>query len=200
MLPFAAGFWAVLPAFEALLVPPAFRGPFAAHAAILIPAFLAYAFIQYALNPVFQLARRTGPVVVAAVAALAVDAVCLAMLPGLLGKLGVAAAQLAALTGALALIGLAAIRSGGLRWPWRDLGASLLATGLMLLAIWPLRSVPPALALPGAILGGALVYGALAYALDIAAMRGLAQQTLARWRKLAAPEAVTAQSSPGAAE
>ncbi|HKH35266.1 MAG TPA: hypothetical protein VKA80_14090 [Beijerinckiaceae bacterium] len=62
-------------------MPAAYRGAFASYTTILIPALFAFALIQYALNPVFQLKRRTGPVVVAAFVALATDAGLLLVLP-----------------------------------------------------------------------------------------------------------------------
>jgi O-antigen/teichoic acid export membrane protein len=86
LLPLAAGYWLVLPALEALIVPAAYRGAFASYTTILIPAVFAFALIQYALNPVFQLKRRTGPVVVAAFVALATDAGLLLVLPAIFGR------------------------------------------------------------------------------------------------------------------
>ena len=179
VLPFAAGFCVILPAFEALVVPAAFRGSFATYSAVLIPALLALSLIQYALNPVFQLSRRTRPVVAAALAALAVNAAALAVLPGVLGPIGVAFAQLAGLATALACLGLAAQRAG-LRLPGRDLLTCVLATAIMVAAILPLRNIAPALALPAAVALGALVYATLAYAFDIAGLRGIIRARLRR--------------------
>jgi hypothetical protein len=79
LAPLAAGFFAAMPAFEALLVPPAFRGSFARLTSLLLPGILAYCLVQFALNPVFQIARRTGPAVAAALLALGVDAGALAL-------------------------------------------------------------------------------------------------------------------------
>jgi O-antigen/teichoic acid export membrane protein len=188
LLPLAAGFWAVLPAFEALLVPQAFRGAFSAYTTLLIPAFVAFALIQYALNPAFQLRTRTAPAVLAAFAGLAVNAALLPVLPKVMGPVGVAAAQLAGLVLGAILLGMLAIRSGGLKLPWRDLGLAALATAAMTAAVLPLRAIePPALALALAAGLGLTVYAALAYALDIASARTLVRLRLGRLRSLPAP-------------
>ena len=181
LLPLAAGFWAVLPAFEALLVPRDFRGAFSAYTTLLIPAFVAFALIQYALNPVFQLRKRTAPAVLAAFAGLAVNAVLLPVLPKVMGSVGVAAAQLAGLVLGAVLLGALAIRAGGPRLPWRDLGLAALASAVMTAAVLPLRGIgPPALALALAATLGVVVYGALAYAFDLASVRTLLRSRLDR--------------------
>jgi O-antigen/teichoic acid export membrane protein len=188
LLPLAAGFWAVLPAFEALLVPQAYRGAFAAYATVLIPAFTAFALIQYALNPVFQLKKRTGPAVLAAFVGLAANAALLLVLPSALGTIGVAAAQLAGLILGAALLAALAVRSGGLKLPWRDLGLAAVAAAVMTAAILPLRGIgPPALALALMAALGVTIYGALAYALDIASARAQLRFRLARARAVPVP-------------
>jgi O-antigen/teichoic acid export membrane protein len=188
LLPLAAGFWAVLPAFEALLVPQAYRGAFGTYASVLIPAFTAFALIQYALNPVFQLKKRTAPVILAAFVGLAANAALLPILPPALGPAGIAAAQLAGLVLGAALLVVLAVRSGGLRLPWRDLGLVAGATAVMTAAVLPLRGIdPPALALAAAVGLGVLVYGGIAYLLDIALLRTAVQGRLARPRAIAAP-------------
>jgi O-antigen/teichoic acid export membrane protein len=187
LLPLAAGFWAVLPAFEALLVPQAFREAFSAYATLLIPAFVAFALIQYALNPAFQLRTRTAPAVLAAFAGLAVNAALLPVLPKVMGPTGVAAAQLAGLVLGAILLGALAVRSGGLMLPWRDLGLATLATTVMTAAVLPLRGIgPPALALALMATLGLTIYGALAYALDLASARTLLR-TRFRPRPVPAP-------------
>ena len=170
LLPAAAGLWLILPALEALLVPAAFQGRFQEHVVWLIPATLLFALAQYALNPAFQLQRRTGPVIVAALTALGADAVLVAILPSWLGSVGVAVAQAAGFAAALAVITAQAARSGALRLPWRDLARAVAATGLMVLPLLPLRGsgvlvlllVPPL---------GAVTYAAAALALDLAGCR-----------------------------
>jgi O-antigen/teichoic acid export membrane protein len=188
LLPLAAGFWAVLPAFEALLVPQAFRGAFSAYTTLLIPAFVAFALIQYALNPTFQVRTRTAPAVLAALVGLAANAALLPVLLKIMGPTGVAAAQLAGLVlGAIFLAALA-VRSGGLKLPWRDLGLMALATAVMSAAVLPLRGIgSPALALALAATLGVTVYAALAYALDLASARTLLRARLDHARPVPAP-------------
>jgi O-antigen/teichoic acid export membrane protein len=172
LAPFAAGLWLVLPAIEALIVPAAFRGPFAAYMNWFLPGFLAFALIQYALNPAFQLRRRTGPVVAAAVVALALNGALLAVLPGRMGPMGVAAAQLAGLAAAAAIVaGLA--WCSGLRLPWRDLGLVTVAVAAMVAAVLPLRGLDPVPLLAAAVPAGIAVYGGLAVLFDVAGLRGL---------------------------
>jgi O-antigen/teichoic acid export membrane protein len=188
LLPLAAGFWAVLPAFEALLVPQAFRGAFSAYTTLLIPAFVAFALIQYALNPAFQLRTRTAPAVLAAFAGLAVNAALLPILPNVMGPTGIAAAQLAGLVLGAILLGALAVRSGGLRLPWRELGCAALTTAVMTAAVLPLRGIdPPALALALAAILGLIVYGALAYVLDLASARTLLRARFGRAPAVPAP-------------
>jgi O-antigen/teichoic acid export membrane protein len=178
----------VLPSLEAVLVPAAYRGAFASYTTILIPALLGFALIQYALNPAFQLRRRTGPVVLAAGVALGVDAALLLALPASLGPKGVALAQLGGLACAAALFVVLAVRSGGLRLPWRDLALAAAATTAMAVAVLPLQNVePPALALAASVAAGAIVYAVLSYALDLAGLRGFLRARATRLRGAPAP-------------
>lgn len=187
LLPFAAGFWLALPAFEALIVPQAFRGAFAAYTALLIPTFLAFALIQYALNPLFQLHRRTGPVVVAGLVAIAADAGLMLILPGLMGPTGAAAAQLGAMLCALATVAVLALRLTKTAPPWRDLALSCVATAVMTATLTPLRDLAPALAVPLLGVLGATIYGAFVAVFDIASLRTLARARLRRKNGMTAP-------------
>ncbi|MBL7309430.1 lipopolysaccharide biosynthesis protein, partial [Escherichia coli] len=63
LAPCAVGFWAVLPALQGLVVPDAYRGPFETYSTVLMPGLFCLAMMFYALNPVFQIRRRTLPVV-----------------------------------------------------------------------------------------------------------------------------------------
>lgn len=173
LFPVAAGFWLVLPSFEALVVPEAFRGSFAGYMALLIPALLALSLVQYALNPVFQLRKATGAVTAAALAALVVDAGLVPVLAARFGPLGVAAAQAGGFVVAALVLTLLASRAT--RLPWRDLALAAVATAVMTAALWPLRALPTGigqLALMAA--AGGSIYAALALAFDIAGARTLA--------------------------
>lgn len=187
LLPFAAGFWLVLPAIEALIVPQAFRGAFAAYTTLLIPTFLAFALIQYALNPLFQLHRRTGTVVLGGVVAVAVDAGLMLVLPGLMGPTGAAAAQLGAMLCALVAVAILAVRLAPKILPWRDLGLSGAVSAAMALALSPLRHHDPILALPLIGLGGAAMYATSVAVFDIASLRTMIRARLSRARAIAAP-------------
>ena len=78
LLPAVAGYFAMGPTFEALVVPTAYRGEFGPIALALAPGLLCYGALVVAVNPVFQLAGRTWPVTVAAVIALLTDLCLLA--------------------------------------------------------------------------------------------------------------------------
>ena len=87
LAPMMAGFIAMMPTFETLLVPSAFHGEFARLGVEFAPGFLAFCVISSALNPVFQLGRTTWPVTIAALAALVVDLGLLAFAPAPLDRL-----------------------------------------------------------------------------------------------------------------
>ncbi|MDB5557595.1 MAG: teichoic acid transporter, partial [Enterovirga sp.] len=166
---------------EALFVPAAFRGQVAPAMMLAVPTFAAYALVQYALNPWFQIRRRTGPVIGAALFALAVN-VGLFALPARLDASGVALVQLAGFTAGLLATGALALILGA-SLPWRDLVLSVLAAGLMGGILWPWRdALPPVPGLVCQALAGAALYGAAALAFDIAGARSLAAALARRIR------------------
>lgn len=73
LAPLAAGYMAMAPTFEALLAPSAYRGDFARLSLELAPGFVAWCAISSMVNPVFQFAKRTWPLTIAALIALATD-------------------------------------------------------------------------------------------------------------------------------
>ncbi len=173
ILPSAAGVWAVLPALEAIVVPDAFRGHFTTYLLPMLPGFVAFAAMNYALNPVFQIRRRTMPVIVAALCGALVNALALLALSGPLGGYGIAVAQTLGFLAAFGLLAnLALTGPARITLPWRDLATASLATVAMAAAVWPLRTLAPWLALPACIGTGVIVYGALVWLLDIAGLRG----------------------------
>ncbi|GJD99116.1 oligosaccharide flippase family protein [Methylobacterium isbiliense] len=174
LLPTAAGFWTVSPALEAVAIPPAYRGHFTAYLAPLLPGFLATALLLFGLNPVFQIRRRTRPVIVAALIGLAANALAIAGLTGPFGAFGIAAAQSLGAVAALAYLGWRALRGPErLRLPLADLVGAVLATGLMTAALLPLRGLPPWLSLAASVPLGAALYAGLAWRFDIAGLRGV---------------------------
>ncbi|GEP03454.1 polysaccharide biosynthesis C-terminal domain-containing protein [Methylobacterium oxalidis] len=181
LLPCAVGFWAVLPALQALVVPEAYRGPFAAYALLLLPGLFCLAMMNFALNPVFQIRRRTMPVIAASVLGLAVNGAGLLVLPPLMGPAGIALAQTAGL--AAAFLGLALRALAGperLRLPWREIAAAAAACLVMGLALAPFRALPPATALALCVPLGAAIYGALVWIFDIAGLRGAVEERFRR--------------------
>lgn len=179
-LPVAAGLFAVLPAFEALFIPAAYRGAFQAHFALMLPAFLALTVTQAALNPVFMIAQRTLAVTLAAAAGVAANGAVLWLAQGADSPRWYALGVLAAFGVIFAITLIASLRVAPARPPARDTALVLLATGLMLAAIWPLRALlPPLPGLLAMTVLGAAVYGAVLLAGDVAGLRALA---LARLR------------------
>ncbi|ACA16256.1 membrane protein involved in the export of O-antigen and teichoic acid-like protein [Methylobacterium sp. 4-46] len=181
LLPCAAGFWLVAPAVEAIVVPEAFRGHFAHYTLLLLPGLFAGALMNFALNPIFQIRRRTRPVIVAALIGAGVNGLGGLALARAFGASGIAAAQSLGLMAAclfLALRGLTGPRR--LRLPLRDLAASLAATGLMVAAVLPLRGLGPWPALGASVAAGAAVYGAAVWIFDIAGLRAAVAPRLRR--------------------
>jgi O-antigen/teichoic acid export membrane protein len=173
ILPAAAGLWLCLPSLEALIAPAAYRGPFSAYLAPMLPGLAAFTLMMYAVAPIFQIAKRTAPMVVAALAALGAQATLIAFLPRVGGGHWLALAQ----SGALVVgLGVALLFAWAARPQWpraRDLLGALAATGAMALALWPLGAHAPGVTLLAAQAAlGAAVYGALAWIFDIARLRG----------------------------
>ncbi|MGX9983662.1 polysaccharide biosynthesis C-terminal domain-containing protein [Methylobacterium fujisawaense] len=180
LAPCAVGFWAVLPALQGLVVPDAYRGPFETYSTVLMPGLFCLSMMFYALNPVFQIRRRTLPVVAAALVGLAVNGAGLLILPDRMGGVGVALAQTAGLAAAGLWLGWRAL-TGAERivLPWGEIGVAALACAAMGLALAPFRHLPPATALAVLVPAGTALYGALVWIFDIA---GLRRQVLARLR------------------
>jgi O-antigen/teichoic acid export membrane protein len=173
LLPALAGVWLVLPSFEALIVPAEFRGAFSNALSLLMPGFVAYGLMTFALAPAFQIARRTWPVIAAAAIACLTDAAILAWPPRVWSLDMLALAQTGALVaGFVALVALSPMARP--QWPrLRDVSGILVATLAMIAAVSPLRAMEPGIgALLAQSLCGALVYGALVLAFDIAGLRG----------------------------
>ena len=170
--PTMTGVWLVLPSFEHLVVPPEFRGPFAHFLGLMLPGFACYALIHFAVHPIFQIRKKTMPLILAGAAASAAN---LGLIFGLPQSSD--ATQFAyALTGALGLglsllVLMAAL--GRTRWPHaKDIGVTALGTAAMVLALLPLRSMTPGL--PALVLQaglGVLVYGCFVFAFDLAGLR-----------------------------
>ncbi len=187
LLPCAAGFWIVLPAFQALVVPEAYRGPFAAYAGVMIPGFFCLAMMNFALNPIFQIRRRTLPVIAAAGLGLGVNGLGLWLLPRLFGPEGIALAQTAGLAAATAMLALRTLTGAErLHLPWWDLLAAVTGTAAMVLCLVPLRDLDPVQALALCLPLGMLLYAAFVCLFDIAGLRSLVLGRFAKARHVPA--------------
>ena len=63
ILPACVGIWLVLPSLQALIVPQQYRGPFGQLLTLMMPGLFFFALILYAINPIFQIAKRTAPLI-----------------------------------------------------------------------------------------------------------------------------------------
>lgn len=173
LLPACTGLWLVLPSFEVAAVPPEFRGPFAADLRLLLPGLFCYGLIFFAAHPVFQIERRTLPLVVVGAVAAAANLLFIAMLPAGAEAAAFAAAQVGALAVALLTLcawGWAAVRPA---WPpGRDLAGAAAATAAMAAVIRLLPAGAPSLpALALQVCAGVAVYGAAAWTFDLCGLR-----------------------------
>jgi O-antigen/teichoic acid export membrane protein len=172
ILPTGVGLWLVMPSFEALIVPEAFRGPFAHYLTAMLPGLVAYALLQYAISPIFQIAKRPTPMIIVALAACGADGLLILSLPRGADGLWLAQAQSGAQVVGL-LTGIALAVAARPHWPgWRDLASLALATAVMAFIVMPLRAHAPGVTALAAQVGlGLASYAALAYLLDIGKIR-----------------------------
>ncbi|MGL4439645.1 MAG: lipopolysaccharide biosynthesis protein [Bosea sp. (in: a-proteobacteria)] len=165
ILPVGAGWLLVMPAFEALVVPPAFRGHFSLYMWVLMPAFVTMSLMQVGFNPVNLIAQKTVMSTVAAAAAVSINGALLFVLPlttmGMaLGPTGIAAAMSAGFVAAALIIACGAMRHELVRPSLGSLGLIVLGLVLMTVCLLPLRAMQPAaLALCLQLIVGAIVYG-----------------------------------------
>ena len=174
IMPACAGIWLILPSLQVLIVPVQYRGPFDQLLTLMMPGLFCFAMILYAINPIFQISKRTAPLIGAALVACIVDPLLLLVLPRTRDATSLAIAQSGAFAAAMvALIAIAALAKP--IWPKaRDLLATTFATVAMAAVLMPLRRQTPGIVtLIEQIAGGVLVYGAFVAVLDIAALRGL---------------------------
>ena len=173
VLPACAGLWLTLPSLEILIVPQAYRGPFAHYLALLLPGLFFYALTVYAINPLFQIEKRTLPLIAAALIACGVNALIVIFAPHGADASVYAVAHAAALVaGFLALAGFAAIAHPALP-DLRDLVVAVAATLTMAGALAPLRALTPGFLTLAMQMGvGLAIYGVFIFAFDLAGLRG----------------------------
>jgi O-antigen/teichoic acid export membrane protein len=179
ILPACTGIWLVLPSLQQLIVPVDYRGPFDHLLTLMLPGLFCFAMILYGLNPIFQIAKRTGPLIAAAVAGCIADPLFLFAMPRGGGAETLAIAQSGAFAVALVvLIGVACLSRPA--WPrWQDLAATCLGTAAMVAILLPLRAQPPGLVvLVEQIVLGLGVYALVVAGLDIANMRTIVIERL----------------------
>jgi O-antigen/teichoic acid export membrane protein len=170
LMPATLGLWLVLPSLETVLAPQEFRGAFAQHVIFTLPGLLCFGLITSAVAPFYQLARRTTPLIMAAMIACGVDLALIALLPASPQALSMA------LSGGFAA-GLIWLVIHALwldiEWPaMRDLMAITFSTAIMGLMQVPLMEMKPGLAtLAVQILCGILVYGGLIALWDVGGLR-----------------------------
>ncbi|WP_294535174.1 lipopolysaccharide biosynthesis protein [uncultured Rhodoblastus sp.] len=172
--PACVGIWIVLPSVEALIVPEAFRGPFAHFLALMLPGLFCLALGQFAIGALFQISRKTWPMVVAALAAAIADPLFFLALPRGNDASSLAVAQsLSFAVGLVVLIGFA--QANAPQWPRaRDLALTVLGCACMAALNVPLRGFAPGLApmLLKILLCGGFYILVVAW-FDIAGLRGV---------------------------
>lgn len=174
LLPACVGLWLVLPSVQALIVPYQFRGPFAHYLELLLPGLFAVGMINFGVNPVFQIAKRTAPLVVAAGAAAVVSALLVFVLPWGEDASNLAIAQAGGYVAALVATIYFALRAQPV-WPsfW-DLSAAVVGTTLMALALNPMRDMTPGFfTLLLQVVAGGAIYGVMVLVFDIAGLRAV---------------------------
>ncbi len=182
--PACVGVLLTLPSVEALVVPFDYRGPFGRYLTFMMPGLFALTMINFAINPIFQIEKKTLPLIAAALIGCAGTPLLVHLLPRSADASNLAIAQSAAYVAALlALVAFATAARP--RWPSAsDLSKIALALGGMVLAIMPMRAWSPGIiTLATQVILGATIYGVIALALDIGALRA---PTLARMRALVA--------------
>ncbi|MGA2494700.1 MAG: hypothetical protein ABSF67_17435 [Roseiarcus sp.] len=179
LAPLTAGYIAMAPTFEALMVPAAYRGEYARLSLDLAPGFLAFCAISSCVNPAFQLVRRTWPAIIAALSALATDYALLQFGDAGRSTDALACAYSVSLSVGFFVGAALAFRRPGVRPRARDIVIIAAATLLMALVVRPLNGVGShALAAALALTVGGGSYGAALLLFDVAGLRGLALERL----------------------
>ena len=174
VLPACTGLWLTLPSIEELVVPEAFRGPFDVLLPLMMTGLFCMAMIQFAINPIFLIQKKTLPLIAAALVACAADPILLLVLRQDDGASSLAIAQTGAMLAALiVLIGFASLTWQ--QWPRpRDLAVAVFANALMGAIVLPMRSQEPGLAtLFEQIATGIIIYAVVVLGLDVAGLRGI---------------------------
>jgi O-antigen/teichoic acid export membrane protein len=172
LLPACAGVYLVMPSIEQLIVPAQYRGPFGHYLNMQLPGLFAMGVMLFGVNPVFQIVKKTAPMIGAALIAICAGSALVLALPWGADASNLALAQCGAYIAALLATLLFAAREKPFWPPPRDVAAAAAATLGMTAALLPLRDMPPGvLTLLLQVLLGAAVYGALTFVFDTAGLR-----------------------------
>jgi O-antigen/teichoic acid export membrane protein len=172
LLPACVGLWLIMPSVQSLIVPREFRGPFAHYLGLLLPGLFAMGMINFGVNPVFQIAKKTAPLVVAAVAAVVVSLILLFFVPWGEDASNLAIVQAGGYVAALFATIFLALR-GQPVWPsFRDLSAAVIGTAIMAFLLNPTRDMSPGfMTLLLQVVAGGAIYGAMVLVFNIAGLR-----------------------------
>src|SRR4051794_20770620 len=167
LVPACAGIWAILPSIQKLIVPLQYRGPFAHYMTLLLPGLCATGIIHFAVNPMFQIGKKTAPLIDAALIGAVMNGMLLVFLARGGDASSLAIAQSGAAIASLTALLLFATRTQP-HWPAaRDLAAIAISTCAMILLLLPLRNaVPGVLTLAAEIVVGVAVFALLMLAFD----------------------------------
>ena len=173
LLPACVGVFLVMPSIEQLIVPAQYRGPFGHYLNLQLPGLFAMGMMLFGVNPVFQIVKKTAPMIGAALIAICAGVALVLALPWGADASNLALAQCGAYVAALLATLIFAAREKPFWPPPRDVAAAAAATLGMTAALLPLRDMPPGiLTLLLQVSLGAAVYGALTFAFDTAGLRG----------------------------
>lgn len=172
-----------LPALAALVVPARFQDGFMPLALAALPGVALFCIGQFAVNPVFQMAHRTAPIIAGAAAAAALDGAGLMLLPNASGPLGLAVVHTVSLGAGFVLLTVLALRDPGVRPRQADVIGLVIAGASAFAAMWPTRwiTVPFAALCAGALVGGT-VYLLVLVLLDVGEVRAVVRDLIGRAR------------------
>ncbi len=174
LLPACTGIWLTLPSIEQVIVPFAYRGPFGHLLTLMMAGLFSSSIILFGIYPFFMIAKRTAPLIGAALFACIVDALLLLVLPRSSDASSLAIAQTGAYVAALAML-IFIVSLSKPHWPRaRDLVLAALGTAAMAAALLPLRQHHPGLiTLVEQVVGGVVIYGLFVTFFDVANLRAI---------------------------
>ena len=172
LVPVAVGYLIMAPTFEALVVPEAYRGKFVHVTWAFGPGMVTYCALLAAINPVFQLAKRTWLITLAAGTAIVADLGMLVFADAGASIEGLARAYSVSLCVACAVSTSIAFRNPAVRPRLSDIAAIAGAAALMAIAVRPLNDLSsPVLAAGLSIVIGGAVFGSVMLACDVGGLR-----------------------------